>query len=128
MRIMIADDAAFIREIIAQVCEEQGHTVCGMASNGQEAVNLFKSVAPEIVFMDLVMPEMNGIVAAHKILELNPNTKIIACSTIDQKEYIKKSTEAGCVAYLAKPFTKIQIIETLNKLHQVTQSAGGNYV
>lgn len=112
--ILVADDAAFIREAIMQICRESGHLIVGEASNGAEVVEKALRLRPQVIIMDLVMPYKNGIEAAQEILQVLPATRIIACSTVDQEIMKQKALLAGCKGFLGKPFRKAEVIEALH--------------
>lgn len=116
IRFAVVDDAAFLRELIKNIVTSAGGVFVGEAENGEEAVALIQSTLPDLVFMDMVMPQKNGIEAAQAIKEFAPEIKIIGCSTIDSEVLIEKALSAGFDAYLTKPFTKDQILETINKV------------
>ncbi|MDG0814837.1 response regulator [Bdellovibrio svalbardensis] len=116
IRFAVVDDAAFLRELIKNIVTSAGGMCVGEAENGEEAVKLIQSTLPDLVFMDMVMPEKNGIEAAKAIKEFAPETKIIGCSTIDNEDLIEKAKEAGFDAYLTKPFTKDQILKAIDKV------------
>jgi two-component system chemotaxis response regulator CheY len=120
-RIAIVDDAPFIREILRNIAQTQGWTVVGEAETGVEAIELAAKVQPQLILMDLVMPEMNGIDATKKILALNPKIKIIACSTIDQENILLRAIENGCCSYLTKPFKKDDVIRAVNQAFELNR-------
>ncbi len=117
MRIVIADDAAFIREIIQQVCEKKGWQVVGEADNGIEAVEVSLRERPDIIIMDLIMPQKSGIDATKEILEAAPDMTIVACSTVDEPNLIMRALDAGCVNYITKPFEAKQLIDVVSSAH-----------
>ena len=117
LRIVIADDAAFIREIIQQVCEKKGWQIVGEADNGIEAVEVALREKPDIVIMDLIMPHKSGIDATKEILEAVPDMTIIACSTVDEPNLIMRALDAGCVNYITKPFEAKQLIDVMSSAH-----------
>lgn len=114
-RIAIVDDAPFIREILRNIAITQGWEVVGEAENGQDAVQLALKMHPQLILMDLVMPEVNGLEAAKKILAVLPQTKIIACSTVDQENILLRAIENGCCSYVTKPFKKEEVIKAVNQ-------------
>jgi two-component system chemotaxis response regulator CheY len=116
--ILIVDDAAFIREALKQICEGAGHWVVGESKNGVEAVKMYQKYKPDVVLMDLVLPEKNGVEAIEEIRVNFPNAKIIACSSMDQEQLKTKAELAGAVAFLVKPFSRQQVISLI-------QSVGG---
>ncbi len=116
IKVMVVDDAPFIREIFKQLFDSEGYNFVGEATNGNEAIALIPSVLPDVVIMDLVMPEKNGLDTTKEILENFPHIKIIACSTLDDPSMEQKAKDAGCVAYIPKPFTKELIEQTVQRV------------
>ena len=103
---MIVDDAGFVREILSNMVIKLGHVVIAEAATGTEAVAKALQLKPDVIFMDLVLPEKNGIEAVAEIKEVQPGCKFVAVSTIEEEFVVKNAMHAGCVAYLKKPFTK----------------------
>lgn len=116
IRFAVVDDAAFLRELIKNIVSSAGGICVGEAENGDEAVKLVQATLPDLVFLDMVMPQRNGIETAKILKELAPDIKIIGCSTIDNDALIEKAKEAGFDEYLTKPFTKDQILKTISKV------------
>jgi len=116
MNILIADDAGYVVELLKNIFEEQGHSIVGVATTGNEAVELTHQLHPDVVFLDLVMPDLNGLEAAVEILKSNPRQNIIACSSLEEKWVQQKTLEAGCKYFLAKPFEKNEVIESLRHI------------
>jgi two-component system chemotaxis response regulator CheY len=127
LNILVVDDAAFIREALIQICQLSGHIVVGEATNGQEAIDKATKLKPDVIIMDLVMPEKNGIEASREILEVWPNTKILACSSVDQEFLIAKAEQVGCVGFIAKPFKKQDIVDSLRNLSIQGPRLGGTH-
>lgn len=117
-KVLVVDDAPFIREAIREICLSEGHSVIGEAENGNQAVELAVKLRPEVIIMDLVMPQMSGLEAAKEILKKIPGQPIIACSTLDQNEMIMKAIEAGCVHYVVKPFQRKDLAKALAGVHK----------
>lgn len=115
-RILIADDAGFVRELLAQACEAMGHLVVGEAINGEEAVRLATVMRPDLIIMDLVMPQLNGVEATEKILDLMPEVDIIACSSIDDEKTLLLAMNKGCKAFLRKPFTRQSLSSVIKQI------------
>ena len=105
-RVLIADDAGFVRELLSNACEALGYFVVAEATNGQQAIDLAFEMRPEIIIMDLVMPQFNGIEATERILEVLPDVHIIACSSMDDEKTLQMAMKKGCKAFLRKPFTR----------------------
>ncbi len=113
LRLLIADDAPFIREVLRHALEGTEIGVVGEACDGQEAIDLALALRPDLIIMDLVMPIKSGIVAANEILAQMPEMRIIACSTVDQEGMVLKALEAGCCNYITKPFEKKVILDRI---------------
>lgn len=114
-KVMIVDDAAFSRNIVRQMVEAGGYQVIE-ASNGNESLELYKTEKPDAVTMDLLMPDMDGMDAARKIMEIDPNAKIIVCSTDKQKYRQDEARELGATGFIAKPVDPEELIKTLKNI------------
>jgi two-component system chemotaxis response regulator CheY len=126
IRFIVIDDAAFLRELIKNIMSAAGHLCVGEAENGNDGIRLVDSVLPDLVFLDMVMPNRNGLEAARAIKESHPDIKIIGCSTIDSDAMIEKAHEAGFDAYITKPFTKDNLLLVVSKvLSQLGESSHG---
>ncbi|UYL10454.1 response regulator [Bdellovibrio sp. SKB1291214] len=126
IRFTVIDDAAFLRELIKNIMSNAGHICVGEAENGNDGIRLVDSVLPDLVFLDMVMPNRNGLEAARAIKESHPDIKIVGCSTIDNDAMIEKAHEAGFDAYITKPFTKDNLLMVVSKvLSQLGESSHG---
>lgn len=114
MKIMIVDDALFMRMKLKKIIEEHGGTVIE-ASNGKEACMLYESEHPDLTFMDITMPIMNGVEALTTILQKDPQATIIMCSAIGQDSMMMDALNKGAKDFIVKPFTPQDIIETMQK-------------
>ena len=115
-RILIADDASFMRQMIREIVESEGHEVVGEASDGVEAVEEYKQHRPELVTMDIVMPRRSGIDAVRGILELDPTACVVMCSALGQETLVNEAMEAGAKDFIVKPFRPDSVVETLSNL------------
>jgi two-component system chemotaxis response regulator CheY len=115
-RVLIADDASFMRQMIREIIEQEGHEVVGEATNGVEAVELFKELAPDLVTMDIVMPKRSGIDAVKRILAENPSACIVMCSALGQESLVMEALQAGARDFIVKPFKPDSVIATLKKV------------
>ncbi|HIP92741.1 MAG TPA: response regulator [Thermotoga sp.] len=115
-KVLIVDDAAFMRMLLKDIITKAGFEVVGEATNGVEAVEKYKELKPDIVTMDITMPEMNGIEAVKKIKEIDPNAKIIMCSAMGQQAMVIEAIQAGAKDFIVKPFQPARVIEALQKL------------
>lgn len=115
-KILITDDAAFMRMQLKDILTKLGHEVVGEAENGLDAVEKYKKIQPEIITMDITMPEMNGIEAVKEIKKLNTAVKIIMCSAMGQQGMVVEAIQAGANDFIVKPFTPDRIKEALDKI------------
>ncbi len=114
--VLIVDDAAFMRMTIKKMLEAHGHTMAGEAENGIEAVKKFIEVKPDVVLLDITMPEMNGIEALKRIKELEPKAKIIICSAMGQQAMVAQAIQHGAKDFIVKPFEEDRLIAALEKV------------
>ncbi len=113
--ILIVDDAAFMRMMIKDILTKNGYNVIGEAENGMKAVERFNEHQPDLVIMDITMPEMDGIQAVKKIKELSPEASIIMCSAMGQQAMVIESIQAGAKDFVVKPFQADRVIEAVAK-------------
>lgn len=114
--IMIVDDAAFMRMMIKDIVSKNGYDVVGEAQNGIEALELYTQFRPDIVTMDITMPEKDGISAVKDIMALDPSAKIIMCSAMGQQSLVMDAIKAGARDFLVKPFKPERVIQALDKV------------
>jgi len=115
-RVLIVDDAAFMRMILKDIVSKNGFEVAGEAGNGLEAVDKYRELQPDVVTMDITMPEMNGIDAIKKIRETYPEARIIVCSAMGQQAMVIDAIQAGAKDFIVKPFQHSRVVEALNKV------------
>ena len=113
--ILVVDDAAFMRLNLRNILGEFGHEVVGEAENGKQAVEKYKDLEPDLVTLDITMPEMDGIEAAAKLKEIDKDVKMIMCSAIGQQAMVIKAIEAGAKDFIVKPFNQDRIKEAIEK-------------
>ena len=113
--ILICDDAAFMRMMIKDILTKNGYTVAGEAENGVKAVEKYSEVKPDLVLMDITMPEMDGIQALKKIKELDPGAVVVMCSAMGQQAMVIESIQAGAKDFIVKPFQADRVIEAVKK-------------
>ncbi|WP_338595234.1 response regulator [Clostridium baratii] len=116
INILIVDDAAFMRMMIKDILEKNGFNVIGEASNGLEAIELYKKEKPDIVTMDITMPKVYGIEAVKLIKEYDNEAKIIMCSAMGQQAMVMDAIRAGAKDFIVKPFQADRVIEAINKV------------
>ncbi len=114
--ILVCDDAAFMRMMIKDILTKNGYTVAGEAENGLKAVEKYKEVTPDLVLMDITMPEMDGIQALKEIKKNDPAAKIIMCSAMGQQAMVIESIQAGAKDFIVKPFQAERVLEAVKKV------------
>lgn len=115
-KILICDDAEFMRTLIKDVLTKGGYEVIGEAANGQEAVEKYKSLRPHLVTMDIVMPIKSGIDALKEIIAYDANAKVVMCSALGQEILVMDAIEAGAKDFIVKPFTEENVLEVIGKV------------
>lgn len=115
-RILIVDDAKFMRLTLNNILKKAQHEVVGEADNGIKAVKLYHELRPDIVTMDITMPEMDGIEAIKEIKKDFPDAKIIMCSAMGQQKMVVEAIEAGAKDFLVKPFDEHRVIDAINRV------------
>ena len=115
-KVLIVDDAAFMRMMIKDILEKNGYEVVGEASNGLKAVELYKSEKPDVVTMDITMPDMDGIEAVKAIREFDPAAKIIMCSAMGQQTMVMDAIKSGAKDFIVKPFQSDRVLEAVKKV------------
>ena len=114
--ILIVDDAAFMRMMIRDVLTKNGYEVLGEAENGAKAVEKYKEVKPDLVIMDITMPEVDGIQAVKEIKAYDPNAKVVMCSAMGQQAMVIEAIQAGARDFIVKPFQADRVIEAVKKV------------
>jgi len=114
-KVLIVDDAAFMRMMIKDILSKNGFEVVGEAENGKVAIDKYKELQPDLVTMDITMPEMDGIQAVKKIKEYNPNSKIVMCSAMGQQAMVIDAIQAGAKDFIVKPFQPDRVLEAVRK-------------
>jgi two-component system chemotaxis response regulator CheY len=115
-RVLVADDASFMRQMIREIVESEGFEVCGEASDGVEAVDEFKRLQPDVVTMDIVMPRKSGIDAVRGIVAIDPGACVVMCSALGQETLVTEAIQAGAKDFIVKPFKPDDVIDTLKKV------------
>ena len=113
--VLIVDDAAFMRMMIKDILEKNDFQVIGEAADGQQAVELYKEHSPELVTMDITMPEMDGITALKEIRKHDLNATVIMCSAMGQQAMVIDAIQAGAKDFIVKPFQADRVLEAINK-------------
>lgn len=116
MKLLIVDDSNIIRSKIARALGSRNMEVVGLARNGQEALSLFDRTRPDIVTMDLTMPEMDGIECIRRLLALRPDTLILVVSALADKATAIEALKLGAQGFLCKPFSEEDLAEAVDEL------------
>ena len=114
-RIMLVDDASFMRMMLKNILVGSGYEVIGEAENGAKAIEQFKALKPDLVIMDIIMPEMGGIDAVREIVKANPGAKILMCSSMGQQSLVVEAIQAGAKDFIVKPFQPSNVLEAVKK-------------
>ncbi|MCP1490652.1 two-component system chemotaxis response regulator CheY [Peribacillus frigoritolerans] len=114
-KILIVDDAAFMRMMIKDILSKNGFEIVGEAADGAQAVDKYKETHPDLVTMDITMPEMDGIKALKEIKKINPQAKVIMCSAMGQQAMVIDAIQEGAKDFIVKPFQADRVLEAINK-------------
>ena len=120
-RVLIADDASFMRQMIREIIEPEGYEVVGEATDGVEAVEQYEELHPDLVTMDIVMPKRSGIDAVKGILERTPGACVVMCSALGQETLVMEALQAGAKDFIVKPFKPDNVLSTLQKVLEKTE-------
>jgi len=115
-RILIVDDAKFMRITLTNILRKANHEIVGEAENGREAVMLYRELKPDLVTMDITMPEMSGLEAVKEIKKEFKDAKIIMCSAMGQQKMVVDAIEAGAKDFIVKPFDDSQVIDSVSRV------------
>lgn len=115
-KVLIVDDAVFMRMKLRDILEKNGYEVVAEAANGLEAIEKYKGVTPDLVTMDITMPEMDGVEALKQIKAFDANAKVLMCSAMGQQAMVMDAIRAGAVDFIVKPFDSDRVIKALDKV------------
>jgi two-component system chemotaxis response regulator CheY len=115
-KILLVDDAAFMRMMIKDILVKNGYEVVGEAENGAKAIEKYKELMPDLVVMDITMPELDGIQAVREIKKINNDSKVIMCSAMGQQAMVIESIQAGARDFIVKPFQADRVLEAIKKV------------
>ena len=115
-KILIVDDAAFMRMMIKDILTKNGYEIAAEAENGQKAVEKYAETKPDLVLMDITMPEMDGIQALKKIKELDGGANVIMCSAMGQQAMVIEAIKSGAKDFIVKPFQAERVLEAVKKV------------
>jgi len=114
-RVLVVDDAAFMRMMLSDHLTKGGFEVVGQAENGLVAINKFKELRPDVVTMDITMPEMDGIQSVKEIRKIDPQARIVMCSAMGQQHMVMEAIQAGARDFIVKPFDPTRVVQAVTK-------------
>jgi len=115
-RILVVDDSSFLRNSLKKILEGHGYEVVGMAENGLEAVTKYKALKPDLVTLDIIMPQTNGLQALQMLRAIDPNVSAVMVSSMSTKESVTDCVKAGAKSYILKPFDEGKVVEVMRKV------------
>lgn len=118
-KVMIVDDALFMRKMLSDILKKEGFEICAEAENGKDAIDKFRQLKPDVVTMDIVMPKVNeidGIGAVKEIIKNDPGAKIIMVSAMGQHSLVVEAIQAGAKDFITKPFQPSRVLEAINRI------------
>ena len=113
-RVMLVDDAAFMRMMLKNILEKEGYEIVTEAVNGNDAVAKYQEFKPDVTLMDITMPDKDGIQASKEIKGLDPDAKIVICSAMGQQAMVIEAIQAGCRDFIVKPFDASRVLMAVN--------------
>jgi len=122
-KVLVVDDAIFMRKMISDILVSHGMEVVGEADTGAKAVEKYMELRPDLVTMDIIMPEMNGIDAVRKIVEFDAKARIVMCSALGQQALVQDAITAGAKDFLIKPFNAARVVEVIAKVFNQVATA-----
>jgi two-component system chemotaxis response regulator CheY len=114
-RVLVVDDAAFMRKVVGDALKGGGHEVIGEASNGVEAVARYQELQPELTTLDITMPEMDGLAALKEIIAIDPCARVIMCSALGQESKVLEAIKGGAKDFVVKPFKADRVLDAVGK-------------
>ncbi|MEA2150896.1 MAG: two-component system, chemotaxis family, chemotaxis protein CheY [Solirubrobacteraceae bacterium] len=114
-RVLVVDDAAFMRKVVSDALNRGGHEVIGEAANGAEAVARYQELQPDLMTLDITMPEMDGLTALREIIAIDPRARIIMCSALGQESKVLEAIKGGAKDFVVKPFKAERVLDAVGK-------------
>jgi two-component system, chemotaxis family, chemotaxis protein CheY len=114
--VLVCDDAIFMRTMITDILSQAGYDIIGEAESGAQAVQRYRDLKPDLVTMDIVMPDMGGIEAVREIVKHDPDAKILMCSAMGQQALVVEAIQAGAKDFVVKPFQPSRVLEAVQRV------------
>ena len=114
-RVLVVDDAAFMRKMVSDALSKGGHEVVGEAGNGLEAIAQFQALKPDLMTLDITMPEKDGLSALADIMAADPSARVVMCSALGQESKVLEAIKLGAKDFVVKPFQPDRVIEAVGK-------------
>ncbi len=115
-RVLVVDDAAFMRKVVSDALASGGHDVIGEAGNGVEAIDRFRELQPELTMLDITMPEKTGLEALAEIMAIDPSARVLMCSALGQESKVIESIKLGAKDFVVKPFQPARVLEAVQRV------------
>ncbi len=114
-RVLVVDDAAFMRKMVSDALSGGGHEIVGEAGNGIEAISQYQELRPDVITLDITMPEKDGLAALKEIMALDPSAKVVMCSALGQESKVLEAVKSGAKDFVVKPFQPDRVLSAINK-------------
>jgi two-component system chemotaxis response regulator CheY len=114
-RVLVVDDAAFMRKMVTDALTSGGHEIVGEAGNGTEAVAQYQALRPDVMTLDITMPEKDGLAALKEIIAVDPAAKVVMCSALGQESKVLESIKSGAKDFVVKPFQADRVLSAIEK-------------
>ena len=114
-RVLVVDDAAFMRKLVSDTLVKAGHEVVGEAANGFEAIDSYRTLKPDLATLDITMPEKDGLAALREIIDLDPDARIVMCSALGQESKVLEALKLGARDFVVKPFQAGRVADAIAK-------------
>ena len=114
-RVLVVDDAAFMRKMVSDALSGGGHEIVGEAGNGVEAISQYQELRPDVMTLDITMPEKDGLAALKEIMAIDPSAKVVMCSALGQESKVLEAVKSGAKDFVVKPFQPDRVLSAINK-------------
>lgn len=122
-RILIVDDSFYMRTMLKNMLTDAGYEVVGEAANGAQALEMAASTSPDLITLDVILPDNTGLDVLKNLRQSNPDSKVVMCSAVGQEVIVNEAIENGALAYIVKPFSEERVLEIVSNALQGTDEA-----